>query len=87
MFLLHLAILLYGIAAIIIGKFRTSGSPMWDNADARFYEFVDKFFPESIFQPWKPDVAELVPQRERSYLIGGALVAYSLRYLFTRHRG
>jgi hypothetical protein len=85
LFLLHVVLLIYGLAAMVIGKFRTSSA--WDAADARFYELVDKFFPESVFQPYKLNVSETVHQPQRSYLIGGALVAYSLRYLFSRHRG
>lgn len=86
MFFLHLAGLLYGLAAILIGKFRTSG-PMWEAGNSKFYELVEQFFPESVFQPWETDVEDLHPDMSRTYLIGGALVAYCGRYLFTKHRG
>lgn len=85
LFLLHLLGLLYGLAAILIGKFRTSG-PLYDAADSKTYELVDKFFPDSVFKPWKTDTTELVPDLSRTYLIGGGLASYCARYLFTKHR-
>ena len=86
LFLFHVVALVYGLLAVLAGKLRTSG-PVWDAGSSKLYESVEMFFPESVFSPWKKGVPELTPDLTRTYLIGGGLVAYSLNYLFKRHRG
>ena len=86
MFLLHVLLLIYGLLAVLAGKLRTSG-PIWDAGNSKLYEAVETFFPDSVYKPWESGVTELAPDLTRTYLIGGGLVAYSLNYLFKRHRG
>ena len=89
LFFLHILTLIYGLTAILVGKFRTSGL-LWDAGSSRLYQTVDTFFPDSIYKPYQTGTTVeqgLIPDLTRTYLIGGGLVAYSLRYLLKRHRG
>jgi hypothetical protein len=85
MFFAHIFVLLYGVAAFVLGKFRIS--PLWENAPSWLLEFTEKWFPEKVFQPWQPGTTELVSNPTRTYLISGGLVAYALYYLNSKHRG
>lgn len=84
LFFAHIFMFLYGVASFAATAFRTS--PAWESASDAWTQAVEKFFPESIFQPWVKGVDYPAPDMTRTYLVGFGLIGYSLRYLFQRHR-
>lgn len=78
--------LIHGVLGLLVAKLRSMPvvyNLFVDGAPDNVLQFINKAWPDSVFQPWEPNTAEPVAAPKRGYAISAAQVVVSTWYLVT----